>query len=101
MITQDYLIANGFVKDEKCPVGVNRWEKTTYTDYGRDYFVSVTLSADGGTTEYGVVNFYSIGYGSRPYEYIALHRYFNDPINEDEFNAFLDRKSDWPKSVNP
>lgn len=92
MITEEYLKARGFKKDNTCPAGVNRWEKQEGEGWDKQWWASVTLKADGSETLYGVVNFYTICIsGSQPYNYISKHKKFNGPISIPEFNRFLTR----------
>ena len=100
MINLKYLQTEGFKKDTTTPVGVNRWGKTDGKQTNgihitnRTYSVSVTLSADGSKTEYGVINFYG------DYGHIIQHRYFNGAISVENFKLFLDRNEmNLPKCV--
>lgn len=92
MVNEEYLKGQGFVKDMKCPDGVNRWEKSDgKTHFHSSYWVSVTLNDKGEKTLYGVINFHSTdGHG-----YITDHRSFDKvAISVEDFNKFLDRNCD-------
>lgn len=99
MITQEYLIKNGFKRDKTCPEGVNRWEKQDGKMGSRNWHVSVTLTPEGNKALYGIANFYSISMNvlsyTGYYEYISLHRYFNGEITVKDFNRMLNRNAEW------
>lgn len=90
MVTEDFLRQRGFHKDETCPSIVNRWEKSDgETHFTSSYWVSITLSVNGSSTLYGVINFHS----SDGLGYIIEHRSFdNVAISIEDFDKFMDRK---------
>ena len=89
---QEHLISLGFKKDNTCPDAVNRWEKSDgridgpYV-IGRTYWVSITLSADGSTTKYGIINFYG------DYGWITKSRKFTGEMSASEIDAFIEKNA--------
>ncbi len=98
MVTEQFLIDNGFVKCKNVPDGVNRYEKSDGdTHFTQSYWVSITLSGGGDFTLYGVVNFLS----SDGHGYIVEHRSFDGvKLSKEDFSVFIARyASELPKYI--